>query len=406
MKTSLRGRALWLAVLPLLIAGSEGAQAVLDRFTSASYRGAELLAPSHSSVLLGLAGIGALLLESGFVGHVVSGCRSRRLSVWIFALLPSLLYVAQEHVEYWIGHASLAGSPATQSVFLLGLALQAPFTLAAYIAARLLLRLASAVVARRRPQQFASEPSPPRALKASRSISPQRLQLRRGPRHPRSSSPDRLVAVETRPRVRWGNDDQRLEGRMAADQDPRAVLYAGAASGLRAWHQVDWRFVLPDPHLGPVCLGPDCAGETTMLGLMGVDVVRELGDGAEVAFVDGVHCDLAAIERSLPPGALVRIAVGGSGGLRSSGERGWSIADELESRGWQVLSRVWAAGGIAAALSYVDLDNRGAVTYWWRTLHRRGVRARLTVSLRLAITRIGLWRLLCHEGFVFARTPM
>lgn len=176
MRGSLPRKALWLAVLPLLVAGSEAAQAVLDRFTTASYRGAELLEPSHANALLGIAGIGALLLGSGFVGHVASGCRSRAISLWIFCLVPPVLFIVQEHVEYWVGHGGLAGSPAKQSAFLLGLALQAPFTLLAYIAARLLMRLAKAIADRLQPAPLVSEPSAPLALR-DRNRSPRRVQL-------------------------------------------------------------------------------------------------------------------------------------------------------------------------------------------------------------------------------------
>jgi hypothetical protein len=166
----------------------------------------------------------------------------------------------------------------------------------------------------------------------------------------------------------------------------------------RAWHEVDWRFMLPDPHLGAVWLAPECAGEDGTLRAIGVDVVSGLDGGAEAAFVGGSQCDFPSLEQALPPGALVRIAVVHGGG--------WRISEELEARGWLVLGRVWAAGGIRAALGYVDLDNRRAVMHWWRTLQPRGVHARVAVAVRLALVRVGLWRLLCREGFVFARTPV
>lgn len=145
-----------MTALPLLVAGSEGAQAVLDRFTTKSYQGAELLRPTHANALLALGGIGALLLGAGFVGHVVAGSRRRSVPVWTFALLPPLLYVVQEHVEYWVGHGGPTGSPATQPAFLLGLALQVPFAVAAYLAARLLMRLACALAERRVARCFTS----------------------------------------------------------------------------------------------------------------------------------------------------------------------------------------------------------------------------------------------------------
>jgi hypothetical protein len=169
------------------------------------------------------------------------------------------------------------------------------------------------------------------------------------------------------------------------------------ASCLGAWPELDWRFMLPDPHLGSVWLAPECADASAALSATGVDVVSEPG-GAAVAFVDGSKCDFQAIERGLPPGALVRVTVQA---------RGWQIADDVKGRGWQVIVRIWAAGGIGTASAYVDLDDRRAVMYWWQArAGRRGVRARLARAVRLTLARFGLWRLVCEEGFVFARTPL
>lgn len=142
-------RAAWLTALPLIVGASEAAQAVLDRFTTASYRGAELLAPTHAHVLLGAAGIGGVLVGASLVGQVSSGHRNSTVPLWTFALLPPILFIAQEHVEYWVGHGGLSGSPATQPAFLFGLALQAPFAVAAYAIARVLVRLAGVLVTRR-----------------------------------------------------------------------------------------------------------------------------------------------------------------------------------------------------------------------------------------------------------------
>jgi hypothetical protein len=158
--------------------------------------------------------------------------------------------------------------------------------------------------------------------------------------------------------------------------------------------------LLPDPRLDRVWLSPACAGEATALRAIGAEVVTDLGDGADVAFVDGLRCDFHAIEGALPPGALVRVTVA------DSSERRWGIAKELEARGWHVLVRVWAIGGIDGAFGYVDVDDRHAVMQWWRLLQPKGVRERLSVAVRLAVGRVGLWRLLCREGFLLARTPV
>jgi hypothetical protein len=183
------------------------------------------------------------------------------------------------------------------------------------------------------------------------------------------------------------------------------MAVADSAAGLGAWAEVDWRFMLPDPRLGPVWLAAECAAESTVLGAVGVEVVADPG-AAAVAFVDGSRCDFHEAERTLAPGALVRISVAAPRGRRSSNrERGWGIADQLTGRRWQVLGRIWAAGGIKAPSAYIDLDDRHAVVYWWRMPTPRGVRARLAVTLRVTLVRCGLSRLVCREGYVFARTP-
>lgn len=146
----LSGRARWsLLALPLLIAGSEAAQAVLDRFTSSSYQGAELLQHTRAGRLTPeLIAVGLVLLAAGFLGYVVTDSRRRSVSAWTFAVLPPLLFLVQEHIEYWVGHGQLAGTVVAQPAFLYGLALQAPFAVAAYLIARLLVGLAAIIAER------------------------------------------------------------------------------------------------------------------------------------------------------------------------------------------------------------------------------------------------------------------
>jgi hypothetical protein len=139
-------KGLWLVALPLLLVASEGAQAVLDRFSSSDYRGAELLSGGRTAtVIVALAGLAGLLVLGGLIGHVMAGCASRAVPARTFAAVPIVVFALQEHVEYWLAHG-LTGSPATQLPFLLGLALQLPFALAAFLLARLLVRLAHALV--------------------------------------------------------------------------------------------------------------------------------------------------------------------------------------------------------------------------------------------------------------------
>lgn len=177
-----------------------------------------------------------------------------------------------------------------------------------------------------------------------------------------------------------------------------------SAAGAEAWRRVDWRFMLPDPRLGPVWLAPECMAEAPALSAVGVDVVPEPGNAA-AAFVDGARCDVDEIERTLPHGTLVRITVVDARPHGSEHGQGWRVAEQLERRGWQLLGRIWAAGGIDTALAYVDLDDSRAVRYFLRMTPRSGIRRRLEVTVRLTLTRFGLSRMLCHEGFVIARTP-
>jgi hypothetical protein len=162
--------------------------------------------------------------------------------------------------------------------------------------------------------------------------------------------------------------------------------------------------MLPDPRLGPVWLAPECIAEERALSAVGAEVVAE-PDHAAVAFVGGARCDLDEIESTLPRGTLVRIAVVGAGKSRSGQGSGWLVAEEVDRRGWQLLGRIWAVGGIDAAVAYVDLDDSHAVQHVLRMAPRRGIRARLRVTGRLVLARFRLWRAFCHEGFVVARTP-
>ena len=65
----------------------------------------------------------------------------------IVALTPLLLFSVQEHVEYALGHGRVSVL-VLQPAFLLGLLLQVPFAVAAWVAAAVLLRLAAAIARR------------------------------------------------------------------------------------------------------------------------------------------------------------------------------------------------------------------------------------------------------------------
>jgi hypothetical protein len=77
----------------------------------------------------------------------------RPVPAWAFALLPLLGFTAQEFLERWLAGSDLPWWMVMQPTFRVGLALQLPFALLAYLLARLLLRTAHEVgVALARPQ--------------------------------------------------------------------------------------------------------------------------------------------------------------------------------------------------------------------------------------------------------------
>jgi len=136
-------------ILPLLAIGSEAAHSLLGFVAPSSYQGAELFeGPFGTETLLPLLLSLALVTV---VGGIVAGSargRSLRASRSLIAALPLVAFAIQENVEYAIGHGGVASSLVTQPAFWIGLALQLPFALVAYLAARLLLVLADVVSAR------------------------------------------------------------------------------------------------------------------------------------------------------------------------------------------------------------------------------------------------------------------
>jgi hypothetical protein len=143
-----------IVVVPLLLAGSEAAHALVERFAPPAYEGTELFHPGGPvrQLLPLLVPCLLALVLSALAMELLGGAsdrRARRLPrVWA-GVLPLLLFGVQEHLEYLLGHGRFPWLLALQWPFLAGLALQLPFALAAYLAARLLLRLAGTIAARR-----------------------------------------------------------------------------------------------------------------------------------------------------------------------------------------------------------------------------------------------------------------
>jgi hypothetical protein len=147
--------AVWLLSFPLMLMGSQVAHVLAYRlvYPNARVRLGELLATGHgymgaSSYLPMLLGL-LFAAEIVGVGWVLAGSvrRSWRRPVpaSAFALLPMLGFTLQELLERWLSGSSFPWWMVLQPTFRVGLLLQLPFALVAFLVARLLLRAANRV---------------------------------------------------------------------------------------------------------------------------------------------------------------------------------------------------------------------------------------------------------------------
>lgn len=142
--------------IPLVVTGSQVAHWLAYRlvYPQAGLRLRDLLATGHGYMLgpagylplvLGAAGALEFVAIAWAVICVVRRRAQAPVPVWAFALLPLLAFTLQEFLERWLAGASLPWWMVEQPTYRLGLALQLPFALAAYLVARLLLRVADEV---------------------------------------------------------------------------------------------------------------------------------------------------------------------------------------------------------------------------------------------------------------------
>jgi hypothetical protein len=140
-----------------MVAGSQVAHALAYAivYPNAHVRLSALLSTGHGYMVgsrallpLGLALLGAIELVG--VGWVFAGSLRRSfqrpLPAWAFALLPIVGFTLQEVIERWLAAGSFPWWVVLQSTFHIGLALQLPFALAAYLLARFLFRTAERAV--------------------------------------------------------------------------------------------------------------------------------------------------------------------------------------------------------------------------------------------------------------------
>jgi hypothetical protein len=139
----------WLVAVPLMLAGSQVAHVVAYRivYPEASIRLQALVETGHGymsalPLVLGVAGAVVGLSLIATVLDVARGRGIRSVPPWAFALLPVVGFAIQEYLERWLAWGSFPLYAAAQPTFLIGIALQFPFSAVAYLAARFLLRSA------------------------------------------------------------------------------------------------------------------------------------------------------------------------------------------------------------------------------------------------------------------------
>jgi hypothetical protein len=139
----------WLLVLPLALVGTQLAHETAYRIAApGTSERARLLADTGHAYLayapIAL-GFGVALVLSALLLSLLGALRGSAVthaSPWALAVLAPLGFTLQEHAERLLHDGTFPWSTAIQPAFLLGLALQLPFTLAAYLFARGLLAAA------------------------------------------------------------------------------------------------------------------------------------------------------------------------------------------------------------------------------------------------------------------------
>jgi hypothetical protein len=191
-----RSRRVFALSLPLMTGGSLIAHTLSYRiaFPDAQELERDLAATGHGyldHVAFLLAPAVAIALVA-LVLAVLDGARRRttslRLPAWPFALLPLLGFAAQEHLERLFHGGGFPWHAAGERTFDVGLLLQLPFALAAYLAARTLLagarRLGQALARRRRTRPRVAAVPLRRPVSIVRLLRPALLALGYGVRGP------------------------------------------------------------------------------------------------------------------------------------------------------------------------------------------------------------------------------
>lgn len=180
----MRRRVVWLVGFPLVVAGSQVAHDLAYRlvYPTAGERTHVLAATGHGylhdallGVVVGLAAVVAALLFRVVDVRRDSGAPAVRVPPVQFAVLPLALFVLQEELEQ-LFHGGSPLAAALEPTFRVGLVLQLPLALAAYVVTRVLLRAADRVGWALRPRKRR-----PLLLRTPRALRPIRIELARCP---------------------------------------------------------------------------------------------------------------------------------------------------------------------------------------------------------------------------------
>jgi len=170
MCSMLRVRTSWLLGLPLMAGGSLSAHAAGYRLALPDVhdraRGLQLTGHSYLEHLPLLVALIAAptLVAFALAAFGAVGRRPRIPGPWAFALLPPLSFVLQEHLERLIHSGAFPWGASLERTFALGLLLQAPFALIAFLLARGMLagiRVILRALARRPPRHRVRTPRRP-----------------------------------------------------------------------------------------------------------------------------------------------------------------------------------------------------------------------------------------------------
>ena len=188
--------------IPLAIASWLGAHCLAYWLVSPGAEQHMGMHSEHGHAWLGytpaLALWGLAVVLAGLVLCVGAGLRGHRPSsppLRFFAILPSVGFVVQEHVERLIGSGSIPADLVLEPTFLVGLALQLPFALVALLLTRALYALsfglgramAGIAPAIGRPLRH-GPPSRPLRPRSATLVSPSMLALGHGQRAPPATS--------------------------------------------------------------------------------------------------------------------------------------------------------------------------------------------------------------------------